>query len=106
MEWLSYGSRLWFGQLTTSNVTVFIDFSYEACFKDSYIDRVKALNLWYFEQLQLCEVASISFFGSTVIRLNRYGIQYMHEQMITLNSLLVQKILLQAFYNHLEHAIC
>ena len=69
-EWLSCGSRLWFGQLSDECVSLFIDCSDTVCFSDQYIQYSEALNLLFTEQIQSCKRASVSVFGTRVVSLN------------------------------------
>ena len=69
-EWLSCGSRLWFGQLTDENVSLFIDFSDDVCFDDKYIQFSEALSSFFSEQILKCERRNVNFYGTEVVNIN------------------------------------
>lgn len=76
IEWLCCGSRLWFGQLTDENVSLFVDFSDAVCFSESHIQYLEALNLLFTEQIQQCKKANVNLYGTEVVNLDVSGLVF------------------------------
>ena len=51
IEWLSYGSRMWFGQITGHKIALLLDFSDKTCLGESYDQYMAAVQLLVKEQL-------------------------------------------------------
>ena len=67
IQWLSHGSRLWFGQLREKRVSLLIDFSDAVCFSENYNNYISALQQLFSEQLTSCDKVQVSMIGSDVI---------------------------------------
>ena len=67
---LSSGSRLWFGNINSQNVSLFIDFCDQLCQNYNYASYLEAIKLLFTEQLQICEKATVNVFGMTVTKLD------------------------------------
>lgn len=70
IQWLSRGSKLWFGQLREKRVSLLIDFSDAVCFSENYNNYISALQQLFSEQLTSCDKVQVTIIGSDVIHLD------------------------------------
>ena len=101
IQWLSHGSKFWFGQMREKRVSLLIDFSDAVCFSENYNNYISALQQLFSEQLTSCDKVQVTIIGSDVIHLDlsmmccnaRYVRQMIQSHVIMLLYILVTLML-------------
>ena len=70
IQWLSYGSRLWFGQIKGRRVVLLVDFSDTACFSSYNSQYLTALQVLVNEQLASMDTVHIRAIGTEIVPTN------------------------------------
>lgn len=70
IQWLSYGSRLWFGQIKGRRLVLLVDFSDTACFSSYNSQYLTALQVLVTEQLASMDVVHLRTIGTEIVPTN------------------------------------
>ena len=70
IQWLSYGNRLWFGQIKGRRIVLLVDFSDTVCFSSYNSQYLTALQVLVTEQLASMDVVHIRAIGTEIVPTN------------------------------------